>query len=123
MSDGWKLSDNRRRITFKDGFQAGEFQLLGTRDLHFYQKEQIKRVRIVRRTTGYYCQFVIDCDRVEMHCWSGKIIGIAKGTKCFFSDSEGNTVENLQSLAKTYKAFRRTQGRLSRKNKYSSQSI
>ena len=118
-TDGWKLSDDRRRITFKDGFRAGEFQLIGTRDLHFYQKEQIKRVRIVRRTTGYYCQFVVDCDRVEMHCWTGKTVGIARGIKCFFSDSEGNSVENLQSLPKTYKAFKRAQRRLSRKIKYS----
>ena len=70
-TDGWKLSDDRRRITFKDGFRAGEFQLIGTRDLHFYQKEQIKRVHIVRRTTGYYCQFVVDCDRVK--CIAGRV--------------------------------------------------
>lgn len=118
-TDGWKLSDDRRQIIFKDGFRAGEFQLIGTRDLHFYQKEQIKRVRIVRRITGYYCQFVIDCDRVEMHCWTGKVVAIAREMKCFFSDSEGNTVENLQSLPKTYKAFKRARRRLSRKVKYS----
>ena len=118
-TDGWKLSDDRRRITFKDGFRAGEFRLIGTRDLHFYQKERIKRVRIVRRITGYYCQFVVDCDRVEEHCWTGKAVGIAEGTKCFFSDSEGNSVENLKSLLKTYKAFKRARRRLSRRIKYS----
>ena len=54
-----------------------------------------------------------------MHCWTGKTVGIARGIKCFFSDSEGNSVENLQSLPKTYKAFKRAQRRLSRKIKYS----
>ncbi|HEY9612583.1 hypothetical protein [Allocoleopsis sp.] len=35
------------------------------RDLHFYQKEQIKRVRVVRRADGYYVQFSIDQERKE----------------------------------------------------------
>lgn len=34
---GWKLSEDRRFITFTDGFDAGQFKLWGTRDLHFYQ--------------------------------------------------------------------------------------
>ncbi|EAW33658.1 transposase [Lyngbya sp. PCC 8106] len=40
---GWKLSENRDRITFTDGFKAGEFKLYGSRDLNYYQLEQIKR--------------------------------------------------------------------------------
>ncbi len=36
----------------------------GTRDLNFYQPEQIKRVRLVRRADGYYAQF---CIQVERH--------------------------------------------------------
>jgi len=35
----------------------GNFKLIGTHDLHFYQIEQIKRVRLVKRADGYYCQF------------------------------------------------------------------
>lgn len=42
---GWKLSDDRRHITFSEGFEAGTFELWGTRDLHFYQLKQFKRVR------------------------------------------------------------------------------
>jgi hypothetical protein len=51
---GWKLSEDRRTITFTDGFKAGSFKLWGTRDLHFYQLNQIKRVRVsvgLTRTT------------------------------------------------------------------------
>lgn len=46
-TSGWKLEEDRRHITFKDGFNAGKFKLWGTRDLHFYQIEQIKRLRVV----------------------------------------------------------------------------
>ena len=47
--DGWKLAESRRRITFRDGFAAGTFKLWGTRNLHFYQIEQFKRVRVIRK--------------------------------------------------------------------------
>jgi putative transposase len=38
------------RIEFTDGFKAGSFKLWGTRNLHYYQLDQIKRVRVVRAT-------------------------------------------------------------------------
>ncbi|GAB1542818.1 hypothetical protein NUACC21_54920 [Scytonema sp. NUACC21] len=59
-SSGWKLSDERRYVTFSDGFKAGTFKMWGSRDLHFYELKQIKRVRVVRRADGYYVQFCID---------------------------------------------------------------
>ncbi|MEA5567262.1 transposase, partial [Anabaena sp. UHCC 0399] len=74
-TSGWKLSDDRRYITFGDGFKAGTFKLWGTRDLHFYQVKQFKRVRVVRRADGYYAQFCIDQDRVEKREPTGKTIG------------------------------------------------
>ena len=39
---GWKLSEDRKAITFSDGFEAGSFKLWGTRDLHFYQLKQMR---------------------------------------------------------------------------------
>jgi putative transposase len=36
-TSGWKLSEERRYITFCDGFKAGTFKRWGTCDLHFYQ--------------------------------------------------------------------------------------
>jgi putative transposase len=56
-TSGWKLSEERRYLTFTDGFKAGTFKLWGSRDLHFYQLKQIKRIRVVRRADGYYAQF------------------------------------------------------------------
>ena len=51
---GYKLSKDRKSITFTDGFKAGSFRLVGAWDLNYYQPEQIKRVRVVRRVDGYY---------------------------------------------------------------------
>ena len=62
-TSGWRLSEDRRYITFTDGFEAGTFKIWGTRDLHCYQIEQIKRVRVVRRADGYYTQFCVDVER------------------------------------------------------------
>jgi putative transposase len=54
---GWALSTDKRCLTFKDGFAAGKFKLVGSRDLHFYAPDEIKRIRVVRRADGYYAQF------------------------------------------------------------------
>jgi len=35
-TSGWKLSSDKRCLTFTDGFAAGTFRLLGSRDLHLY---------------------------------------------------------------------------------------
>ncbi len=64
-TSGWKLSEDRRYLTFTDKFQAGTFKLWGSRDLHFYQLQQIKRVRVIRRHDGYYAQFLIYHEREE----------------------------------------------------------
>ena len=61
----WKLSKDRKSITFTDKFGAGRFKLKGTRDLNFYQLDQVNRVRVVRRSDGYYVQFVLDVERTE----------------------------------------------------------
>ena len=39
---GWKLADDRKTIVFSDKCGIGTLKLKGTRDLHFYQPEQIK---------------------------------------------------------------------------------
>ena len=59
-TSGWKLSEERRYITFSDGFKAENFKMWGIRDLHSYQLKQIKRVPVVRRARGYYAEFCLD---------------------------------------------------------------
>ncbi|QSJ14947.1 transposase [Nostoc sp. UHCC 0702] len=116
-TSGWRLSADRRHITFSDGFKAGTLKLLGTRDLHFYQLKQFKRVRVVRRADGYYAQFCIDAERIEKREPSGKTIGIDVGLNHFYTDSEGSTVENPRHLRKTEKSLKRLQRRFSKTKK------
>ncbi len=116
-TSGWKLSDNRRYITFTDGFKAGTFKLWGTRNLHYYQLSQIKRVRIVRRADGYYVQFVIDYTREVNKELTGNQIGLDVGLKDFYTDSNGNKVDNPRFLRKDERQIKRLQRRLSRTKK------
>ncbi|MBD2609145.1 transposase [Scytonema hofmannii FACHB-248] len=111
---GWKLSEDRRTINFSDGFKAGSFKLWGTRDLHFYELSQIKRVRVVRRADGYYVQFCLDAERVEKRKPTGKTIGLDVGLAHFYMDSDGQTIENPRHLRKSEKALKKLSRRLSR---------
>lgn len=116
-TSGWKLSEDRRQITFTDGFKAGTFQTWGTRDLHYYQLDQIKRVRIVRRADGYYVQFCISQDRIETRQPTGKTVGLDVGLTHFYTDSDGQTVDNPRYLRKSEKALKRLQRKLSHTEK------
>ena len=114
---GWKLSEDRRSINFSDGFKAGSFKLWGTRDLHFYQLSQIKRVRVVRRADGYYVQFCIDAERNEKREPTGRTIGLDVGLTHFYTDSDGNTVENPRHLRKSERSLKKLNRKLSRTQK------
>lgn len=50
---GWKVSEERKRLTITDKTGIGSFKLVGSRDLHFYQPKLIKRMRLIRRADGY----------------------------------------------------------------------
>ena len=114
---GWKLDESRKHITFTDEFKAGRFKLIGTWDLCFYQVKQIKRVRIVRRADGYYAQFCIDAERNIESVSTKKTIGLDVGLNHFYTDSNGETVDNLRHLRKSEKALKRLQRRVSKKKK------
>lgn len=114
---GWKLDNDRKHITFTDEFKAGRFKLIGTRNLHFYSFKQIKRVRIVRRADGYYCQFCIDTERnIEIQP-TKKTVGLDVGLNHFYTDSDGKQVENPRHLRKSEKALKRLHRRASKKKK------
>ncbi|MEG4488232.1 transposase [Microcoleus sp. D2_18a_B4] len=116
-TSGWELSLDKRYLTLKDGFAAGKFKLIGSRDLHFYAPDEIKRIRIVRRADGYYAQFCINVERKEESISTGKVIGIDVGLNHFYTDSDGKTVANPRYLRKSEKALKRLQKRVSRKKK------
>jgi putative transposase len=117
-TSGWKLDlETRKAITFTDKKQIGRVRLVGTYDLHFYQVEQIKRVRLVRRADGYYCQFLIAVDvKIESEPTHNKI-GLDVGLTAFYTDDQGNKVENPRFLRKGEAQLKKLQRRLSRKKK------
>ncbi len=53
------MAPDRKTITFTDKKGVGKLKLKGTRDLHFYQLAQIKRVRLVKRADGYFVRPVL----------------------------------------------------------------
>ena len=116
-TSGWKLSSDKRHLTFTDGFAAGTFKLVGSRDLHFYAPEEVKRVRVIRRADGYYAQFCINLERVEQVVPTGKAIGLDVGLNHFYTDSTGETVPNPRHLRKSEKELERSQRRVSSKKK------
>lgn len=116
-TSGWKLADDRKSITFTDKKNIGKLKLKGTRDLNFYQPDQIKRIRLVKRADGYYVQFCVQIDRFEAIEPSGNAIGLDVGLNDFYTDSNAVTVDNPQFLRKGAKRLRQAQRRVSRRVK------
>jgi len=116
-TSGWKLADERKSINFTDKKGIGRLKLKGTRDLHFYQVKQIKRVRLVRRADGIYVQFCIDINRSENIQPTGRTIGLDVGLKEYYTDSDGGMAENPKFLRKGEKVLKRSQRRVSKKEK------
>jgi putative transposase len=116
-TSGWKLSEDRRYLTFSDKFQAGTFKLWGSRDVQLYQLQQIKRVRVIRRHDGYYAQFLIDHEREENKELTGKQTGLDVGLNYFYTDSTGIQIDNPRFLRKDERRIQKLQRRLSRKKK------
>ena len=118
---GWKLEDDGKHIRFTDGCGIGRLRLVGNPKQHIetFALSQIKRVRLVRRADGYYCQFSVKAERKIKHVKTGKQVGIDVGLKVFSTDSEGNTVENPRHYRKSESRLKRLHRQLSRKQKKS----
>ena len=116
-TSGWKLAPNRKSITFTDKHGIGKLKLKGTRDLHFYQVDQIKRVRLVKRADGVYVQFCVSVERNEIVEPAGIAIGLDVGLIEYYTDSNGITVENPRFLAQRAQELKLKQRKVSRKVK------
>jgi putative transposase len=118
---GWKLSPDGKHITFTDGCGIGRLRLVGNKGqrIEEYPLKQIKRVRLLRRADGYYCQFAVDAERHVEHVPTGKQVGIDMGLKEFLTTSSGNTVANPRHLRKAEKRLKKLHRRLSRTQKKS----
>jgi putative transposase len=117
---GWKLADDRKSITFTDKIGIGRLKMKGTRDLNFYQPEQVKRVRLVKRADGYYIQFCVAVDRQETLHPTGQTIGLDVGLESFYTDSNGVKIENPKFYRTGETKLRRSHRRVSKKTKGSS---
>jgi len=119
---GWKLEPDGKHITLTDGCGIGRLRLVGNakQKIEAFPVKQIKRVRIVHRADGYYVQFGVKAERVIVHIPTGKQVGIDVGLKAFYTDSEGNTVENPRHYRKVEKRLKRLHRQFSRKHKKSS---
>jgi putative transposase len=116
---GWKIESDGKHITFTDGCGIGCLRLVGNKKqaVEIFPRKQIKRVRLIRRADGYYCQFVVDAARKIEHVSSGKQVGIDIGLKAYYTDSDGNTVENPRYYRRKERQLKRLHRRLSRKHK------
>jgi putative transposase len=116
-TSGWSLSQNRKQIVFTDKKGIGKLKLKGTWDLNFYQSEQIKRVRLVRRSDGYYVQFLVKNENKVTLQPSGKTIGLDVGIKEFYTDSNGYQEPNPKFYRLGEKRLKFYQRRNARKQK------
>jgi putative transposase len=117
------LSEDRKSITFTDKKGIGRLKLKGTRDLHFYQIDQIKRVRLVKKADGYYVQMSVSADRKEDLSPIGKTIGLDVGLKSFYTDSNGEEIENPRFYRMGQAKMKRKQRLVSRKVKGSKNRV
>ncbi|MBO1047725.1 MAG: transposase [Dolichospermum sp. DEX182a] len=119
-TSGWKLHKTKRRITFTDKKGIGELKLLGKWDIQSYELKDIKRVRLIRRADGYYAQFCIGIDVVDIQPKTGNEIGLDVGIESFYTDSNGHHEPNPQFLRKAEKSIKHSQRRIYKKVKGSS---
>lgn len=117
---GWQLDlKTRKAVRFTDRKNIGRLRLVGSYDLNYYPIESIKRVRLIRRADGYYCQFILSIDvKIESEP-TGKAIGLDVGLESFYTDHQGNKIENPRFLRKSEKKLKRLQRKLARKQKNS----
>ncbi len=110
---GWKLEPDGKHICFTDGCGMRRLRLVGNpkQSISAFPLKQIKRVRIVHRADGYYCQFSVRAERSVKHTPTGKQVGIDVGLQAFYTDSDGNTIENPRHYRKAEKRRNRKQAR------------
>jgi putative transposase len=119
-TSGWSIHPTKRRITITDKKGIGTLKLLGKWDIHTFPIKSIKRVRLVRRADGYYCQFAIDVECVDIQPKTGKEIGLDVGLESFYTDSNGHHEPNPKFLKTADKDIKHAQRFIYKKKKGSS---
>jgi putative transposase len=119
-TSGWKLHPTKRRITITDRKGIGELKLLGKWDIQTYKVKSIKRVRLVRRADGYYVQFAIDIECLDIQPKTDQCIGLDVGLESFYTDSNGHHQPNPKFLRTAESEIKHVQRQIYKKKKGSS---
>ncbi|MEB3180993.1 MAG: transposase [Nostocaceae cyanobacterium] len=120
-TSGWSLHPTKRQITITDKKGIGKLKLLGKWDIHTYPIKSIKRVWLVRRADGYYCQFAINVECIDTQPQTSNEIGLDVGIESFYTDSNGHLEPNPKFLRKAEPCIKHAQRRIYSKKKGSSQ--
>ncbi|UKP00125.1 RNA-guided endonuclease InsQ/TnpB family protein [Nostoc sp. UHCC 0870] len=116
-TSGWSLHPTKRRITFTDKKGIGEVKLLGKWDIHTYPVKLIKRVRLVKKADGYYCQFSIKTEPLSESRIANGEVGLDVGLEFFYSDSNGHHEPNPRFLRKAEKSIKHAGRQIYKKEK------
>jgi len=114
---GWSLHKTKRRLTITDKKGIGKLKLLGKWDVHTYPVKSIKRVRLLRRADGYYCQFCINVDCLDIQPPTENEIGLDVGLELFYTDSNGHQEHNPRFLRRAESDIKSAQRRIYKKKK------
>lgn len=116
-TSGWKLTEDQKSIHITDKTGIGKLKLIGSYNREILDKFLIKRVRLIKRADGFYCQFVLDLERIEPFDSTGKEVGIDVGLNHFLTDSNGDKIDNPRFLRQAEKRLKKAQRQLSKKKK------
>lgn len=116
-TSGWKLTEDKKSIHITDKTGIGKLKLIGSYNREILDKFLIKRVRLIKRADGFYCQFVLDLERIEPFDSTGKEAGIDVGLNHFLTDSNGDKIDNPRFLRQAEKRLKKAQRKLSKKKK------
>ncbi|MDS1345779.1 RNA-guided endonuclease InsQ/TnpB family protein [Planktothrix agardhii] len=119
-TSGWSLHPTKRQVTFTDKNGIGKLKLLGKWEIHTYNLKDIKRVRLIRRADGYYCQFCLNITVTDVQPRTGKEIGLDVGIESFYTDSNGHQEPNPKFLRKAETSIKKSQRQIYKKVKGSS---
>jgi putative transposase len=122
-TSGWKLTEDKKFIQITDKTGIGKLKLIGTFNRQLLDKTTIKRVRLIQRADGFYCQFVLDIERVEPFNSTGKEVGIDLGLNHFLTDSNGDKIDNPRFLRQAERRLKKAQRKLSKKKKGSQKRL
>ena len=98
-------------------------QFIRNKCLRFWMDNQnvkyydLNKYTAVLASDGYYIQFCVDAERnIDINA-TGKTVGLDVGLNSFYTNSQGDKIDNPRYLRKSEKSLKRLQKKVSRKNK------